>query len=102
MELTSKNGFQVLKLINNADNVKYTLPPSVDQIADVSDFDVSNRFRANSANCFYLFGVDNPNLLRTITGWWWGKTKNSIGYVNRPLGRQVCENMIITNSLEKT
>ena len=86
--MSSRNGEQYLSLINHAKNIRYRKTPAVDEIADVTDLSVANRFRANS-NLFFLFGADNPSLLKTITGWWWGKTKTTIGYVNRPLGRDV-------------
>ena len=40
---------------------------------------------------FYLFGTDNPNVIKTIIGWWWGKptSKNQMGYADRPLGQEV-------------
>ena len=91
MAMSSRNGHQYLTLINYAQNVRWWKTPAEDDIADVSDLNVANRFRANKSQFFFLFGVDNPHLLKTITGWWWGKAKTTIGYVQRPLGRDVSE-----------
>ena len=83
---------EVLSLHKDAQNILFRLAPSVDQIADHTDFDVSNRFRTQvKSKLFYLFGSDNPNVVKTIIGWWWGKTtsKTHLGYADRPLGQEV-------------
>jgi len=44
--------------------------------------------RADTGRLGYLFGDDNPNIFKTVKGWWWNnKTKK--GYLNRPIAKDV-------------
>ena len=48
----------------------------------------AERFATKRARLFFLFGFDNPNILSTITGWWWN-SKYRKGFMTTPLARDV-------------
>jgi hypothetical protein len=37
---------------------------------------------------FYLFGANNPNILKSISNWWWNK-KTETGFCILPVGKEI-------------
>ena len=63
--------------------IRYPTNPAVDMTieSDCSE-------RADTWRIGYLFGDDNPNIFKTVKGWWWNH-KLQRGFLARPIAKDV-------------
>ena len=61
--------------------IRFCFEPASDDIKA----EVAQRF---PENFHYLFGDDNPNIFKTVKGWWWND-KLQKGFLDRPIAKDV-------------
>ena len=63
--------------------IRYPKPPAMDM-----DTQSDCAERADMRRLRYLFGDDNPNIFKTVKGWWWNN-RTQKGFLGRPIAKDV-------------